>query len=79
MPIQVLFFGATSAITGTHKITIEVGDGTKATDVFEQIMCDYPKLAEHKLLFSINLQYAAGNETISDGDELAIFTAVSGG
>jgi molybdopterin converting factor small subunit len=79
MPIQVLFFGATSAITGTRRIAVEVCNGTKATDVFEQLMCDYPKLAEHKLLFSINLQYAAGDETISDGDELAFFTAVSGG
>jgi molybdopterin converting factor small subunit len=31
------------------------------------------------LLLAINEEYATGDEIISDGDELAIFTAVSGG
>ena len=43
------------------------------------VQSEYPALKGHKLLFSINQQYANGDEIIRDGDELAIFTAVSGG
>ena len=79
MPIQVLFFGATSSVTGKRQIDVDVPDGKKAGDIFDQLLAEYPRLAVHRLLFSVNQQYATGNEIVRDGDELAIFTAVSGG
>lgn len=39
----------------------------------------FPGLASHKLLYSVNQSYAAGGERLKSDDELAIFTAVSGG
>ncbi len=79
MPIEVLFFGATSAITGKHRIDVDAADGKKAGEFFDQLLIEYPRLTAHKLLFSINQEYATGDEIIRDGDEIAIFTAVSGG
>lgn len=79
MSIQVLFFGATAAITGKRLIQVESTNGTPSAEVFDKLLADYPRLAAHKLHFSINQQYAKGDETLNEGDELAIFTAVSGG
>ena len=79
MHIRVLFFGATSSITGKRHIALELKDTLNAQQIFDQILAEYPRLEAHRLLFSVNQQYATGAEPLKDGDELAIFTAVSGG
>ena len=45
MPIQVLFFGATSAITGKRQIDVDLPEGATAGEVFEQLLAEYPLLA----------------------------------
>ena len=79
MSIQVLFFGATADIVGTRNSAIEIADETRASQIVDAIVSDHPALARHKLLFAVNQEYVAGDTQINDGDELAIFTAVSGG
>lgn len=79
MSISVLFFGATAAITGNRRIERCADADVKAVQVFKEILNEYPQLAAHKLHLAINQQYATGDEIVRDGDELAIFTAVSGG
>ncbi|MBK7392530.1 MAG: MoaD/ThiS family protein [Chloracidobacterium sp.] len=79
MNIHVLFFGATADIAGERRIDIEMPPETVASAVFEKLFAEHPQLASHKLHVSLNQQYATGNELLSEGDELAIFTAVSGG
>lgn len=79
MKVQVLFFGATAEIIGERRIEIDLKIQTKASDAFEQIVSVYPNLQRHSLLFSINREYANGDETLNSGDELGVFTAVSGG
>ncbi|MFN0277553.1 MAG: MoaD/ThiS family protein [Pyrinomonadaceae bacterium] len=79
MPIKILFFGSTAEIIGKREIEIELTSSSKAERVFEGLIAEYPRLVAHSLLFSINQQYATGEEILKDGDELAIFTAVSGG
>lgn len=79
MVVEVLFFGATADITGRRRIEVAVPPETLATSIFKQLISQYSQLAKHRLLFSVNQQYATGEEIIRDGDEIAIFTAVSGG
>lgn len=79
MPIKVLFFGSTAEITGQREMDVEINDSVTARQVFDQLLTDYSSLAAHRLLFSVNQQYATGEEILKDGDELAVFTAVSGG
>ncbi len=79
MKVSVLFFGATADEAGTREIEVDFADNAKASDAFSEIVNKYPRLAQHKLLFAVNQEYANGDEIISDGDELAVFTAVSGG
>jgi len=79
MTVQLLFFGATADITGEREIDFSIKKNSRASQTFSEIVERFPGLAQHKLLFSINQEYAEGHETLHDGDELAIFTAVSGG
>ena len=79
MKVQVLFFGATADEVGSRKISFDLNENSKAADVFARVVADYPQLAKHSLLFAVNQEYAKGDEKINDGDELAVFTAVSGG
>ena len=77
--VKVLFFGATAVAVGEREIEIDVKIDQKAAAVFRQIVSDFPQLEKHSLLFALNQEYANGEEIIKNGDELAIFTAVSGG
>jgi len=79
MTARVLFFGATADIVGTRALDFSVTEDLKAAEVLKQIVSRFPALAPHKLHLSINRRYAIGDETICDGDELALFTPVSGG
>ncbi len=79
MKVQVLFFGATADAVGKREIEIDLADKTRAENAFRQIVREFPQLEKHSLLFALNQEYVSGDETISHGDELAIFTHVSGG
>ncbi len=75
----VLFFGYTSDLAGCRSFELGLPEGSDATFALSAIERRIPKLAGLKLLFSVNREYAKGAEVIKDGDELAVFTAVSGG
>ncbi|MGB7201369.1 MAG: MoaD/ThiS family protein [Pyrinomonadaceae bacterium] len=79
MSVRILFFGATAEVACTRSQDVDVAEGELASSVFESVLANHPSLAAHKLFFSVNQQFATGGEIIRDGDELAIFTAVSGG
>ncbi len=83
MKVRILFFGATADSVGEREILAELPDGADSKTALDHIFEAVPKLsASHKresLHFSINQEYAKGDEIIHDGDELALFTAVSGG
>lgn len=79
MKVQVLFFGATADAVGKREIEMPLAENTKAKKVFDEIVGQFPQLKLHSLLFAVNQEYASGGEIIKNGDELAIFTAVSGG
>ena len=77
--VRVLFFGATADVVGRREVDLSVEEGSTAVSVFERVVAEHADLKPHKLLFSLNQTYAAGDEEVNDGDEFAIFTAVSGG
>ena len=77
--MRVLFFGQTAEIVGTRELEISMDQSKTANEAFAEILEKYPLLKENKLLFAVNQEYSTGEEVINNGDELAIFTAVSGG
>ena len=79
MQLRVLFFGETSALVGCRELFIESPPSVSASMVFSRIVDQYPTLSKRKLHLALNQRYTTGDEIVSDGDEIAIFTAVSGG
>ena len=78
MSVTVLLFGATADIVGERELILYAA-GRSAAELLDEIVLDHPKLASHKLLVSVNQEYASDTRRLEDGDEIAIFTAVSGG
>lgn len=82
MKVTVLFFGAAKEIVGAEQIEFDLPPQISAAAAFEQLLEKYSTLREKfgkSLLFSVNQEYANGEEIVKDGDELAIFPPVSGG
>lgn len=79
MKVSVLFFGATADAAGTRESELELADGASAVDALAAVTSAHPALHGRNLLYAVNQEYAKGDEVLSDGDELAVFTAVSGG
>lgn len=77
--VNVLFFGATAEAVGEREVEMNFAAAAKSGEAFTEIKRKFPKLKEHSLLFAVNQEYADGGELIKNGDELAVFTAVSGG
>jgi molybdopterin synthase sulfur carrier subunit len=77
--IEVLLFGATADAAGTRRLKKTVSTEMNASELIASLKNEYPGLTNHKLLLSINQQYASESDVIRSGDEVAFFTAVSGG
>jgi sulfur-carrier protein len=77
--MKVLFFGQTAEIVGKRELDILFKAQTKSSVIFAELIETYPTLKACKLLFAINQEYANGDELLRENDELAVFTAVSGG
>lgn len=79
MIVRVLFFGATADLVGQRNIVLDLIVGSTVSDAVASICKANPKIENHNLLFALNQRYVSGGEIIENGDEFAIFTAVSGG
>lgn len=79
MKVRILFFGATADAAGERSVEMEFPAEQPAEDVFRRVIQQYPAVRQHRLLYAVNQEYSTGHEIVKDGDELAIFTPVSGG
>jgi len=79
MTSKLLFFGAAADAIGARELEVEIHDTSRVNSVVESLARTHPKLLKHKLLFAVNEQYVTENELLKNGDEVAIFTPVSGG
>ena len=79
MKIKALFFGATADATNGREIELALEANSTAAELIERLTAEHPNLKRHKLLFAVNEQYVPPTTVLNDGDELAIFTPVSGG
>lgn len=58
---------------------LEMSDASNVDDAVATLLDRHPRLSGHKLLIAVNEEYVAPDTALNDGDELAVFTAVSGG
>ncbi|MEP6923048.1 MAG: molybdopterin converting factor subunit 1, partial [Pyrinomonadaceae bacterium] len=80
--VKVLFFGAAKDLAGTNEKMFGLPENISAAEAFTFILQSIPTVREKfgkSLLFAVNQSYVTGEETIKEGDELAIFPPVSGG
>ena len=77
--VKLLFFGATADTLGSRELELATDNNATVKSLIGQISTDHPALANHKLLVAVNEEYADTDTLLKDGDEVAIFTAVSGG
>jgi molybdopterin converting factor small subunit len=75
MQLKVFFFGATADAVGSRQLELSLKQGATARSLIDQL----PALAKRKLLIAVNEEYADADTILNDGDEVALFTAVSGG
>ena len=79
MIINVKFFAAAADMAGTRSIEVELEPGDDTARAIKRILSLYPRLAGENLIFAVNAEYASGEQPLRMGDELAVFTPVSGG
>jgi molybdopterin converting factor subunit 1 len=77
--VHILFFGATADIAGVRTKDLNLADSATISELLS-ILANYNNtFSNHKLLVAVNEEYVPANTILKDGDQLAIFTPVSGG
>ncbi|HQU92436.1 MAG TPA: MoaD/ThiS family protein [Pyrinomonadaceae bacterium] len=79
MRVNILFFGATADAVGSRGLELSVDEKATAKSIIDELSQQHPTLAKHQLLIAVNEEYADADTLLNHGDELALFTAVSGG
>lgn len=79
MTVTILLFGRTAEVVGQHRIERSAGARSEVSDIVNSLRNDFPGLNSSQLIYALNETYVSGEKHVSDGDELAIFTPVSGG
>ncbi len=80
MNVRVRLFASYREAAGVGQILLELPSGATVRDAIAEINRRHPLVAEiRQLLIAKNRDYAGLDETIGDGDELALIPPVSGG
>jgi molybdopterin synthase catalytic subunit len=81
MHVKVLFFGMLKDLVGRAEEQIEVPEGARLSNIFEQYCRRFPRLAEMagSIVLARNQEFAGPEARIDEGDEIALLPPVSGG
>jgi molybdopterin converting factor subunit 1 len=79
--VKVLFFATLRDYVGTKSVELEIPFGITIGGLTDLLMATYPRLENVKdmMMVAINREYAANEEVIPEGAEIAFFPPVSGG
>lgn len=79
--ITVKLFAAYQEAIGTEEQCLDIPLGTKAVEVCDLLVSQYPSLAKWKsqTRFGINLEFVDPQTPLQSGDELVLIPPVSGG
>lgn len=82
MQIKVLYFAALAAAIGVREQDLSLPDSATVADALACLADEHAALAQGRGLAvtaAVNLEYAACDRVLSDGDVLALIPPVSGG
>ena len=81
MKIDVRLFALYRERAGTERLTLDLHEGATLAGAVDEIRSRYPQLAPPKvdIVAAVNAEYAEGDTTLKEGDEIALIPPVSGG
>lgn len=81
MRVRVLFFGQIKDIMGKAEEEVEVPEGACLGDIFARFARSHPQLGamRNAIVLARNQAFVGPEETLRDGDEVALLPPVSGG
>ena len=81
MQVRVLYMGMLRELAGREKEVVQLGDGSRLEDLFEQLQTRLPKLKDFRgaIALAVNYQYSDGKTVLQHDDEVALIPPVSGG
>jgi molybdopterin converting factor subunit 1 len=79
--INVLLFGACREAVGAEELVCEVAAPVTVGQAWAELKRGYPVLGgfAQSVLFAVNEEHVRAEQTLREGDTLAIFPPVSGG
>ena len=80
MTIRVRLFASLREKTGTSATESKLLPGATVADLLEELHGRFPELRGcGRVAYAVNSEYAKLEQTLSDGDEVALIPPVSGG
>ncbi len=80
MKIELLFFGITTDLIGKNSMIFHLLENATIKDLKEGLCSDYKSLAKiDEYAVAVNENYANDDQTLNEGDIVAIIPPVSGG
>ena len=81
MRIRLLYFASFREAAGRDEEARDLPEGTRVRDLWEQLACALPLFGRFPVMppAAVNREYADGDKTLADGDEVAFLPPVAGG
>ncbi len=80
MTVRILFFASLRERAGRKEMSLEVEPGTTAATLLDRLRRDVPAMAgAGRISLAVNEEYCEPDQTLHDGDEIALIPPVSGG
>jgi molybdopterin converting factor subunit 1 len=81
MRVSIRLFASLREEAGVDRMGLELAGGATAEDAWRAVAARHPALAPRRasLAAAVNRRYAAWNQALAEGDEIAFIPPVSGG
>lgn len=79
--VRVLLFAVLREAVGTGELAVTLPAGATGTDALDRLASEHGAIAQHRpvVRLAVNRRYVPLSTPLSDGDEVALITPVSGG
>jgi molybdopterin converting factor subunit 1 len=81
MTVRVLLFAALREAVGRGELHVPLAPEATGEELLDALGAAHPEVARQRPIvrLAVNQRYVRGDVTLSDGDEVALITPVSGG
>ena len=81
MTVRVLLFATLRDAVGAGEMAVDLPAGATGADLLDRLAAEHGAVARHRpvVRLAVNRHYVPAATALSDGDEVALITPVSGG